>query len=130
MPFVCGLWISEIILLIKNMANKITTLGYTLKRFRDSGYIANKLFADYNDSDPRSWTVIIDPGSASVFCTCYINDPYIGETFFELYDGNRYIPGRLKIQTSSFEVLIEHLVKYNIVGNKPIRDELNILLTN
>ena len=101
------------------MANKLTTLGYTLKRFRDSGYMANKLFAEYNEIDPRAWTIMIDPGFTSVFCTCYINDPYIGETFFELYDGNQYIPGRLKIQTSSFEVLVEHLVKYNIIGDKP-----------
>lgn len=100
------------------MANKLTTLGYTLKRFRDSGYIANKLFADYGERDPRAWTIVISPGVASVFCTCYINDPYIGQTYFELFDGNQYIPGRLKIQTSSFEVLIEHLVRYSIFGNK------------
>ena len=100
------------------MANKLTTLGYTLKRFRDSGYAAIKLFVDYADVDPRAWTIIIDPGVASIFCTCYINDPYIGESFFELFDGNQYIPGRLKIQTSSFEVIVEHLVKYNIVGNR------------
>ena len=107
------------------MANKLTTLGYTLKRLRDSGYMANKLFADYGEADPRAWTILIDPGIASIFCTCYINDPYIGETFFELYDGNQFIPGRLKLQTSSFEVLVEHLVKYNIIGNKTSsRDEL------
>lgn len=100
------------------MANKITTLGYTLKRFRDCGYLANKVFAEYGENDPRAWTIMIDPGVASVFCTCYINDPYIGETFFELYDGNQFIPGRLKLQTSSFEIIIEHLVKFNIVGNR------------
>ena len=106
------------------MANKLTTLGYTLKRLRDSGYLANKIFAEYAEVDPRSWTIIIDPSGASVFCTCYINDPYIGETFFELYDGNQYIPGRLKIQTSSFEIIVEHLVKHGIVGAKPFIREL------
>lgn len=100
------------------MANKLTTLGYTLKRFRDCGYIANKIFAEYGETDPRSWTIMIDPGVSSVFCTCYINDPYIGESFFELYDGNQFIPGRLKIKTSSFEILVEQLVKYNIIGTK------------
>jgi hypothetical protein len=99
------------------MANKLTTLGYTLKRLRDSGYVSCKLFANYGESDPRAWTLMIDPGAASVLCTCYINDPYLGETFLELYDGNQYIPGRLKIKTSSFEVLVEHLIKYGIVGN-------------
>ena len=100
------------------MANKLTTLGYTLKRLRDSGYIANKLFTDYGEADPRSWTIIIDPGVASVFCTCYINDPYIGESFFELFDGNQYIPGKLNLKTSSFEVLVEHLVKCGILGKQ------------
>ena len=100
------------------MANKLTTLGYILKRLRDSGYVSCKLFAEYGESDPRAWTIMIDPGSASVMCTCYINDPYVGETFLELYDGNQYIPGRLKIKTSSFEVLVEHLIKLGIVGSR------------
>jgi hypothetical protein len=98
------------------MANKLTTLGYTLKRLRDSGYYANKLFTEYSDADPRAWTIMIDPGATSVFCTCYINDPYIGDSFFELYDGNQYIPGRLNLKTSSFEILVEHLVKCGITG--------------
>jgi hypothetical protein len=100
------------------MANKLTTLGYTLKRLRDSGYVANKLFAEFGEADPRAWTIIIDPGVASVFCTCYINDPFIGDSFFELFDGNQYIPGKLNLKTSSFEVLVEHLVKNGIIGNK------------
>jgi hypothetical protein len=100
------------------MANKLTTLGYTLKRLRDSGYVANKLFADYSEADPRSWTIIIDPGVASVLCTCYINDPFIGDSFFELFDGNQYITGKLNLKTSSFEVLVEHLVKNGITGNR------------
>lgn len=100
------------------MANKLTTLGYVLKRFRDSGYIANKLYSGYGKTDPRAWTILIEPSTADVFCTCYINDPYVGQNFFELYDGGQFIPGRLKIQTSSFEVLIEHLVKHHIIGSR------------
>jgi len=96
------------------MSNKITTLGYTLKRLRDSGYFVNKLFTDYNDADPRSWTVVIDPGGTSVFCTCYVNDPYIGESYIELYDGGQYIPGRLRLKTASYEVLVSTLVQYGI----------------
>tara|TARA_R110000868_G_scaffold133029_9_gene344423 strand:+ start:640 stop:963 length:324 start_codon:yes stop_codon:yes gene_type:complete len=99
------------------MANKLTTLGYTLKRFRDSGFITCKLFAEYGQNDPRAWTIIIDPGNTSVLCTCFINDTSFGESFFELYDGNQYIPGRLKIKTSSFEVLVEHLYEKGIFGN-------------
>jgi hypothetical protein len=100
------------------MANKLTTLGYVLKRFRDCGYIANKLFTEYSENDPRCWTIIINPGFTSVFCTGYVNDPYFGESFFELFDGDQYIPGRLKIKTSSFEVLISHLVGHNILSAK------------
>lgn len=99
------------------MANKLTTLGYTLKRLRDSGYIVNKLFTEYSETDPRCWTVIIEPGISSVLCTCYVNDPYIGESYFELHDGHQFIPGRLKIKTSSLEVLIGQLVKFNIIGS-------------
>ncbi|MEY5134394.1 MAG: hypothetical protein RL709_83 [Pseudomonadota bacterium] len=112
------------------MANKLTTMGYIIKRLRDSGYVAFKLFSDYGIGDPRAWTVMIAPGVASVFCTCYINDPYIGETFFEIYDGNQFIPGRLKIQTSSFEIIVEHLVKYGIIGTEIISKDHKVELDN
>jgi len=101
------------------MSNKLSTLGYTLKRLRDSGYYAHKLFTEYNDADPRAWTIIIDPGISSVFCTCFVNQPFYGESFFELTDGDQRIPGRLKLSTSSFEVLVEHLVKFNINNKAP-----------
>jgi hypothetical protein len=96
------------------MANKLTTLGYFLKRLRDSGYYACKIFTDYGSHDPRAWTIVLDPKGLSVHCTCFINDPFLGESYFELYDGNQYLPGKLKIKTSSFEVLIEHLIKHCI----------------
>lgn len=96
------------------MANKLTTLGYMLKRLRDSGYYTHKLFTEYSESDSRLWTVIIDPKGASVFCTCYICDPILDESYFELYDGGQYIPGRLKITTDSFEIFIRYLVECGI----------------
>jgi hypothetical protein len=96
------------------MANKLTTLGYFLKRLRDSGYYAHKLFTEYNNADSRAWSIIIDPGHSSVFCTCYVQEPVFGETYFELYDGGQYIPGKLKIQTDSFEVFVYHLVELGI----------------
>ena len=40
------------------MANKLTTLGYTLKRLRDSGYYAYKIFTDYSEVDPRAWSIV------------------------------------------------------------------------
>lgn len=103
------------------MSNKLTTLGYFKKRMRDSGYIVDDLFRYYAFTDPRSWTVIIDPGVASILCTCYENaspdnmkQSQIGDFYFELYDGGQFIPNRFVIKTSSIEVLIEYLVKFNI----------------
>ncbi len=101
------------------MSNKVTTLGYTLRRLRDSGYYTHKLFCEYGEADPRLWTIVIDPGGASVLCTCYINDPFIGESYLEIYDGGQYIPGRLKLKTSSFEVLAETLEQYKITNKAP-----------
>jgi hypothetical protein len=94
--------------------NKITTCSYFIKRLRDSGYVADKLFSDYGTADPRSWTVIIDPTVSSVLVTCYNNHNDLGEEYFEIYDGGQYIPDRFKIKTSSIEIVIEYLVKFGI----------------
>jgi hypothetical protein len=109
------------------MANKLTTLGYFKKRMRDSGYIVDDLFRNYSQMDPRVWSVIIDPGVASIICTCYVNassedikTSQVGDFFFELYDGGQFIPNQFIIKTSSIEVLIEYLVRFNI-NNKAVQ---------
>lgn len=99
--------------------NKITTLSYFIKRFKDSGYVVEKIFSDYSEADPRSWTVIIDPSVASVFVTCYNNFKEYGDEFFELSDGGQYIPEKLKIRTSSVEVLMEYLTEFGINNKHP-----------
>jgi len=97
------------------MANKLTTQSYFIKRLKDSGYMVYKIFDGYSEADPRSWTVMIDPGNASVFCTCYLNHKELfGETFFEFYDGGQFIPEKFKLKTDSIEVIINYLVKYGI----------------
>lgn len=97
------------------MANKITTLSYFVKRLKDSGYVVYKIFDAYSEADPRNWTVLIDPGYASIYCTCYVNHKdMFGETFFEFYDGGQYLPERFKLKTDSIEVIISYLVKYGI----------------
>lgn len=93
---------------------KITTVSYFIKRLRDSGYIADKLISNYSEQDSRSWTIIIDPGGCSIMITCFNNKSFLGEEFFEMYDGDQYIPSHFKIKTSSIEVIIEYLVKFNI----------------
>jgi len=96
------------------MSNKLTTMGYFIKRLRDSGYIVDKLYTNYSLTDPRSWSVVIDPHCASVFCTCYQNDPNLNCSYFEIYDGGQFIPGRFKIETSSIESFVGYLVKFGI----------------
>ena len=109
-------------------SNNIKTQGYFIKRLRDSGYVVDKLYNFYSQLDNRAWTVVIDPGNASIFCTCYINEhpekgAQLGSSYFELYDGGRFIPGRLKVKTSSFEVIVEYLVKWGINDKAPKYNE-------
>ena len=94
--------------------NKVTTCSYFVKRLRDSGYVVDKLFSDYSYADPRSWTAIVDPNHSSILVTCYNNHNDLGEEYFEMYDGGQYIPDGFKIKTSSIEVIVEYLVKFNI----------------
>jgi hypothetical protein len=94
--------------------NKLTTVGYFIKRLRDCGYVTDKIFTDYSNNDSRAWTVVVDPKFTSVFITCYNNENYFGEEYFEIHDGGQYIPDRFKLKTSSIEMVINYLVKYNI----------------
>jgi hypothetical protein len=94
--------------------NKITTVSYFIKRLRDSGYVTDKLYTDYSNSDARSWTVVVDPKVSSVFITCFNNHNYFGEEYFEIHDGGQFIPENFKLKTSSIETVIEYLVKFNI----------------
>lgn len=94
--------------------NKITTCSYFIKRLRDSGYMVDRVFDNYSLQDPRSWTIVVDSGGASVFVTCFNNKNDFGEEYFEMYDGSQYIPENFKIRTSSIEVIVEYLVKYGI----------------
>jgi hypothetical protein len=94
--------------------NKLTTVGYFIKRLRDSGYITDKVFTDYAEHDPRAWTVVVDPKISSVFITCFNNHNSFGEEYFEMHDGAQFIPDRFKLKTSSIETLIEYLVKFGI----------------
>ena len=94
--------------------NKVTTCSYFIKRLRDSGYVADKVFDKYAYIDPRSWTIVVDPEVSSVIITCYNNHNQMGEEYFEMHDGGQFIPDRFKIKTSSIEVVIEYLVKFGI----------------
>lgn len=90
--------------------NNITTAGYFLNRLRDSGFIAIRVFSDYSVSDPRKWTMMVDPGGHSLFITCLINKEVQGEVHFEFNDGgNRFKNYNLK--TQSMEIIITTLIE-------------------
>jgi len=94
--------------------NKITTAGYFIKRMRDCGYVCDKLYIEYSQADPRSWTVVVDPRHSTVIITCFNNHNEFGEEYFEMHDGGQFIPEHFKIKTSSIEVIVEYLIKFGI----------------
>ena len=98
----------------KRQQNKISTPGYFIKRLRDSGFSVLRIFQNYGIHDPRRWTVLVDPGRASIFVTCYTNKLFIGEIYFELNDGGILFPKNYSISTESIEVIVSYLNDKNI----------------
>jgi hypothetical protein len=94
--------------------NKITTLSYFVKRLKDSGFNVWKICNNYAQSDPRKWTVMIDPGNASVFVTCYENRDFKSEKMFEFNDGGRLFPKNFSLKTTSTEVVVTTLIERGI----------------
>jgi len=111
-----------------NRKSKPTTISYFMMRLRNSGYRVEKLFTEYGEMDPRVWTVVIDPGCASIICTCFCNKNGLGDNFFEFYDGGQFLPSNVKIKTQSVEVLIDHLVRHGI-NNKDSHYPKNVNTT-
>ena len=77
-------------MLNKRQQNKIRTPGYFIKRLRDNGYCVIRIFQDYAISDPRRWTVMINPKSSSVYITCYQNREFNNQIMFEFNDGGNW----------------------------------------
>ena len=96
------------------MKNKVTTCGYFLKRLRDNGYFSYRLFNDYGQTDPRRWTIIVNPGKESVFITCFFNKDFFNDLMFEFNDGGNLLPKNFQLKTDSMEVVITHLIERKI----------------
>lgn len=94
--------------------NKITTHGYFLKRLRDSGFIAVKMFKDYGLVDPRRWTIMVDPGGVSLMITCYENKGFRGDIVFELNDGGNLFHKNFNLKTKSMEIIVTTLIEKGI----------------
>jgi len=77
----------------------------------------------YNESDSRVWTILIDGGGNNIFLTFFKNSKtedgdydQFGDDYFEIYDGNQYVkPIRKKLNTHSFEVIIQELNSLGII---------------
>lgn len=105
---------------MNQMKNKLAKQSYFIKRLRDCGYVVDKVFDQYSDADVRAWTIMIDPKVSSVFCTCYSNHgegkdiAMDSRAYFELHDGGQFMPTRIKLDTSSIEVIVSRLVSFGI----------------
>ena len=98
--------------------NKLKTPSYFIKRLRDNGFIAIKLFTMYNKADPRRWTAIVNPGDRSVLITCYNNKDSFGDVMFEFNDGGVSMPKNVFINTSSIEVIIDYLITKGVTNTQ------------
>ena len=97
------------------MANSLSTPGYFLKRLRDAGYIAIRLFQDYAPEDTRKWTIMVSPSKDSVMITCLnIFDNDRESTSFLIYDGGIKWPQNFVIKTSSINVIIQELQDHEV----------------
>jgi hypothetical protein len=97
--------------------NKLKTPGYFIKRLRDNGFIAIRLFSVYSKRDPRRWTVMVNPSDVSIMITCYVNKTELNEVLFEFNDGGVQIPKNYNIKTDSIEVIIDYLITHGVSNN-------------
>ena len=110
----------------RKISNKIKTAGYFIKRLKDSGFVVFKMFNAYHETDPRRWTILVDPGVASILVTCYQNKNEAGEILFEIDDGGNKIPKGFYMKTESVESIVAFLLSKN-VSNDPKNNPFSII---
>ena len=94
--------------------NKIQTPGYFIKRLKDNDFVTLRIFDKYKESDPRRWTVLVDPSGASVYITCFENVPWKGEYLFSFDDGGQNFKGNFSLKTDSIEVVLQRLLSAGV----------------
>ena len=94
--------------------NKIQTPGYFIKRLKDNDFVVLRVFDKYSNSDPRKWTVLVDPSGASVYITCFENTPFKGEYLFSFNDGNQLFNNNFSLKTDSIEVVVSKLLRSGV----------------
>jgi len=102
-------------MLSNNQKNKLKTAGYFIKRLKDHKYVTFRMFDKYGDHDSRKWTVLVDPGGASVYITCFENRPFKDEYLFSFEDGNQRFPRGYVLKTSSIDVVVQRLVDHQVL---------------
>ena len=98
-------------MIMQNKKNKLKTAGYFIKRLKDNDFVTLRIFDKYSESDPRKWTVLVDPGGASVYVTCFENTPFKGEYLFNFNDGNQVFNNNFSLKTDSIEVVVSKLLR-------------------
>ena len=98
----------------KKQKNKLKTAGYFIKRLKDAGYVVLRIFDKYSETDPRRWTILVDPSGSSVYITCFENTPFKGEYLFNFNDGNQNFKGNVSLKTFSIEVVVQKLLKSGV----------------
>ena len=93
-------------MIMQQKKNKLKTAGYFIKRLKDNDFVTLRIFDKYSESDPRKWTVLVDPGGASVYVTCFENTPFKGEYLFNFNDGNQIFNNNFSLKTDSIEVVV------------------------
>jgi|TARA_R100001480_G_scaffold138173_1_gene135259 hypothetical protein len=94
--------------------NKLKTPGYFIKRLKDNDFVTLRIFDKYSESDPRKWTVLVDPKGSSVYITCFENTPFKGEYLFQFNDGNQLFKNSFSLKTDSIEVVVQKLLKSGV----------------
>lgn len=95
---------------MKKQRNKISTPSYFIKRLKDNKFVTFRIFDNYAASDPRRWTILVEPGICSVFITCYEHKEFDNDIMFEFNDGGVLFPKNFSLKTDSIEVVITHLI--------------------
>ena len=72
------------------------------------------MFQKYSITDPRKWTILVDPGNSSVYITCYENKDTANEILFEFNDGGRLFPHNHYIKTHSIEIIVRMLIEKGV----------------
>ena len=101
-------------MIVNQKKNKLKTAGYFIKRLKDNDFVTLRIFDKYSKADPRRWTVLVDPGGASIFITCFENTPFRGEYLFSFYDGNQHFNSNFSLKTDSIEVVVSKLLNSGV----------------